>query len=833
MLLLFYCHGASAEGLSSYPSVKALQPPTSRPFAAPLAFPATNTPSLQPSPTGNPDKKTEEIKHEGDAVKKVNKENLPAEQDGLSTIEKSLLSEASVAENAHPQPYMVKNLTQFGYNFFRPTETGFAPIADIPVGPDYVIGPGDRIILNLWGTVEGTYELEVNRSGEVILPRVGSVKVWGINYGRLPDVLRAALSKVFKDLNLNVTMGKLRGIKVFVVGEVKSPGDYNLPPLSTLINALSASGGPLKTGTLRNIQIKRGGKIVETVDLYDFFLKGDKSKDIRLQPGDTIFVPVIGKVAGIAGNVKRPAIYELRDEKNLGDLIALAEGFLPTGYLQRVQISRIDAHEKKVVADFNIEPKREASSLDKIVANIKIQDMDIVKIFPIDATLRDHIRLDGYVLRPGDYALKPGMRLSQLLLQDNLLPEYYKEAAEITRLFPPDYHPEKIFVNISKALAGDKEHDLELKEFDRVHIFSRWEMEEMPKIRINGEVQRPGEYRLFANMTVRDLLLVAGNPKNTAYLKNAEINRLKNTGDTVSSFPIVINLEEAIKGSPKDNLTLLPFDELSIRKIPNWAEEKERYVTLLGEFKFPGVYPIYKGEKLSALISRAGGFSDKAYPRAAKFTRVSVRELQQKRMDEMVAKTEQEILRKQAEITSVASSKEELEATKSALDSLQKSVTLLKAAKAEGRLVIRMDKLDSFKDSGYDVELMGGDTLEVPQMPNAINVLGHVYNPTSFIPLNDEDVAFYLEKAGGPTRDAEEGDIYIVRVDGTVLNRKQVSIFKSLIFSGFMSTHMEPGDTIIVPQRFERVAWLREIKEMAVILGNLALAAGVIVAAGL
>ncbi|ABQ27233.1 polysaccharide export protein [Geotalea uraniireducens Rf4] len=834
--MLFHCHRVSAEGLSQSLPAKSALPSASSPVAAPPSLPVTASPAPSLSPTEtSPLKSTGGTRPEGgvEKTKYAGVESEQADQAELSAIERAAFAEDAAVETAHPQPYQVKNLTQFGYNFFRPSAAGFAPLSDIPVGPDYVIGPGDRIILNLWGGVEGTHELEVNRSGEIVLPRVGNVKVWGITFDRLPGLLKANLSKIFKDFDLNVTMGKLRVIKVYVVGEVKAPGDYNLSPLSTLINALSASGGPLKTGTLRNIQVKRGGKVVETVDLYDFFLKGDKGKDIRLQPGDTIFVPVIGRVAGIAGNVKRPAIYELREEKDLGDLIALAEGFLPTGYLQRVQISRVDAHEKKVVADFNIDPKGGGKSLDQILANIKIQDLDVVKIFPIDITLRDHVRLDGYVLRPGDYALQPGMRLSQLLLQDNLLPEYYKDAAEITRLYPPDYHPEKIFVNVAKALAGDPEHDLELKESDKVQIFSRWEMEEMPRIRINGEVQRPGEYRLFTNMTVRDLLLVAGNPKINAYLKNAEINRIKQTGEAVSSFPIVINLEEAIKGNPKDNLMLAPFDELSIRKIPNWAEEKERYVTLQGEFRFPGVYPIYKGEKLSTLIERAGGFTDKAYLRAAKFTRVSIRELQQKRMDELVAKTEQEILKKQAEVASVAASKEELEATRAALESLQRIVALLKAAKAEGRLVINMDKLDKFRDSPYDVELKGGDLLEVPQVPNAVNVLGQVYNPTSFIPIDGEDVEFYLGKAGGSTREAEESDTYVVRADGTVISRQQVSMFKNLFFCGFMSTPMEPGDTIIVPQKFERIAWMREIKDIAVILGNLALSAGVIVAAGL
>lgn len=758
----------------------------------------------------------------------------------LSPIEMRVASEGNAEGYARPQQYKIKNLTQFGYNFFRPSAAGFAPLADIPVGPDYVIGPGDRIILNLWGSVEGTHELEVNRSGEIVLPRVGNVKVWGVTFEQLPGVIKANLAKIYMDFDLNVTMGKLRVIKVYVVGEVRMPGDYNLAPLSTLINALAASGGPKKTGTLRSIQVKRGGKVVETVDLYDFFLKGDKSKDIRLQPGDTIFVPVVGRVAGIAGDVKRPAIYELRDERNLGDLIALAEGLLPTGYLQRVQISRVDAHDKKLVADFNIDPKAGDKSLDQIVQGIKIQDMDIVSVFPIDTTQRDHVRLSGYVLRPGIYALQPGMRLSRLLSQDNLLPEYYKEAAEITRLHPPDYHPEKVFVNVAKVLEGDSAHDLELREFDEVRIFSRWEMEEMPKVRVNGEVQRPGEYRLFDNMTVRDLLLAAGNPKITAYRKNAELKRITQAGEAISSYPVVINLEEAMKGNPKDNLVLAPFDELSVRKIPNWAEENERYVTLKGEFRFPGVYPIYKGEKLSALIERAGGFTDKAYPRAAKFTRESIRELQQKRMDEAVVRTEQEVLKRQSEVASVAASKEELDATKAALESLQRSVALLKTAKAEGRLVIHLDKVETLKGSVDDVELTGGDTLEVPPKPDAVNVLGQVYNPTSIIPVSNEDVAYYLEKAGGPTRDAEECDIYVVRADGTVHSRNQSSFGinwsdtqRRWTFGGFMSTTLEPGDTIIVPQQFEKSAWKRDLKDIAVILGNIALAAGVMVAAGL
>jgi len=737
------------------------------------------------------------------------------------------------AENSQPQPYQATDLVQFGYNFFRSTAVGFAPLSDVPVGPDYPLGPGDRITLNLWGSVEGSHELQVNRNGEILLPRVGAVRVAGITFGKLHGVIKANLAKAYKDFDLNVTMGKLRVIKVFVVGEVRAPGDYNLNALSTLINALSAAGGPIKSGTLRNVQVKRGGETVETIDLYDFFLKGDKSRDIRLQSGDTIFVPVIGRVATVAGNVKRPAIYELKNEKNLADLIDLAGGFLPTGYLQRVHVSRVEAHEKNMVADFNVDPKNAGKSLQQTLAAITIQDMDIVKVFPIDATVRDHVRLAGYALRPGDYALQPGMRLSSLLSRDNLLPEYYNEAAKITRLYPPDFHRETQFVNLAKALANDPQHDLELKEFDTITVFSRWEMEEMPKVKVNGEVQRPGQFRLSNNMTVRDLLMEAGNLKTSAYLKNAEISRTERTGESISSFPITINLEEALKGNPKDNLLLLPFDELTVRRIPNWSEEKERYVTLNGEFKFPGVYPVFKGEKLDTVIRRAGGFTERAYLRGAKFTRQSIKEMQQKRMREVLFKTEHEITKKQADLAAVASSKEEIEATRAALEGLKRNVELLKSVEAEGRLVINLQTSEEFIDSVDNVVVQGGDTLEVPQTPSSVNVLGQVYNPTSLIPDANQDVAFYLDKAGGPTKDADASSIYVVKTDGTVLSKQQYSFFSKLLFSGFMSEKMEPGDTIIVPEEFEKIAWMREIKDMTIILGQIALSAGVLIAANL
>lgn len=733
-----------------------------------------------------------------------------------------MLASGKDAEKGTPQTFQYGKLQQFGYSFFRAGVDQFAAMSDIPVGPDYLLGSGDRINLTLWGSIDGTYQLEINRSGEIVIPKVGPVKVAGVSFGQLPQLLSGQLSRIYRNFQLSVTMGKLRMIKVYVVGDVNTPGDYTISSMSTLLNALSAAGGPTRSGTLRSIAIKRDGKLVDTIDLYDFFLKGDKSRDIRLQPGDTVFVPSIGPVAGIAGNVRRPAIFELKSEKTLKDLLALADGIVPTGYLQRLQISRVDAYEKKSVTDVNLDPKTAGKDLDSLAAAILIKDMDLVKIFPIDNTLRGYVRLSGYVLRPGDYAVKPGMTLRDLLPPDNLLPEYHQSIGSLIRLTPPDFHPEMTLIHPANAAAGKAGFNPELREFDTVRIYSRWEMEEMPRVRISGDVQRPGEYRLLAGMTVRDLLYTAGNVKLTAFMKNAEIARMRRSGDNVSLSSLVIDLGLALDSDPKHNLLLEPFDELTVRRIPNWAVEAERYVTISGEVLFPGTYPIFKGEHISDVVRRSGGYTDKAYLRGAKFTRRSVREQQQKRMEEILSRTERDIVQKQAALSSVASSKEELDATKAALEALQKSTEKMKLLKAEGRVVIHINQGQELKGSEYDLLLEGGDTFEVPPLPSVVSVMGQVYNPSSFVHLSRNSVSSYLDLSGGPVSDAETSDMYVLRADGSVLSRQQS------FFGGFLSSPLDPGDTLVVPQKIERIAWLREIKDWTQILANIALTAGTV-----
>ncbi|QWV95979.1 SLBB domain-containing protein [Geomonas nitrogeniifigens] len=745
-----------------------------------------------------------------------------------SALERAMGENPVIIDKSRPQPYGWDQLTQFGYSFFKRGKDTFAAQTDVPVGPDYLVGPGDRLIVTLWGSINGTHKLEVNRSGEIVLPKVGAVKVAGVSYGELPALLRGSVARLYKDFQLNVNLDKLRLSKVYVVGEVASPGDYNVSSLATVIGALSAAGGPTKNGSLRNIQINRNGKVVETVDLYDFFLKGDKGKDIRLQPGDTILVPVIGRVAGIVGNVRRPGIYELKGESTLKDLFALGGGANPTGYLQRVQLYRVEAHDKKVVKDFNLDLSGPAA--EQQTSGIKMQDMDLVNVLPIDSVLRGYVRLEGHVLRPGDYALKAGMKVSSLLQGDNLLPQYHAGAAQIIRLYPPDLHPEIVYFDVAGALKGDPAQDVELKEFDRVKIFSREQMEETPVVKVSGEVQRPGQVRYLENMTVRDLLMQVGNVKLSAYLGSAEITRIKRDGGSVTSYSIPVNLEQALKGGAA-NIKLEPFDELTVRRIPNWAEVTERYVTLKGEVLFPGTYPIYKGERLSSVIARAGGFTDMAYLKGARFTRENARKLQQQRMDEALDKAQDQIIKLQSNVSQTAASAEEVASSKTTLDNLMRSIEILKTKKAEGRVLMEITSLHDLKGSIYDLELQGGDQLTVPSDPGGVNVIGDVYNQNTVVTQRGRDLEWYLQQVGGPTGDADLDSIYVVKVDGSVISQANSSKF--MFYNSFWGKKLDSGDTIIVPRQYEKTAWLRGAKDIASVIGNIAVTAGVLVAAGL
>ncbi len=758
---------------------------------------------------------------------------LPEDESGGSTLEKSYSKKnLTMLDKYEAEPFK-RDLRQFGYDFFKNSAQLSAAMDNMPVGGDYNIGPGDVLSITLWGSINARHELTVDRNGEITIPKVGAVKVWGVTFDQLKGIIHKAISQYYKNYEMNVTLGKLRTIQVFVVGEVEFPGSYPVTSLSTVVNALSAAGGPTKNGSLRSIKVSRNGKPSADVDLYDIMLRGDRHNDIRLQNGDTVFVPVIGPVVAVAGEVKRPAIYETKGDTPLADVIAMAGGVTANGNLSRIQIERFSDNNAKVILDYNFKEGRIVGTS----SDNKIHDRDMIKVFPVQEAVRQVVSLKGNVMRPGEYQFSKGMHLLDVISGfDALLPESYLESAEVTRLALPDYHKEVLTFNLRKALTGSAPDNIPLQEQDTIMVYSSADMREKLTVTINGEVVNPGTYNYFPGMTVRDLVAAAGSPKRNALLDQTELSRVTLNNEKASSSHININLGKALSGDPENNIVLQPDDSLSIRSITDWLDATDKFVTLKGEVKYPGVYAISRGEKISSVIERAGGYTPKAYLIGAKFTRKSVKEVQQKRMDEIINRTEKEIYQKMAALSSTATSKEEVDATRSALEGLLKQLDILKRAKAEGRVVIRISALEELRKSSYNLDLEGGDSLEIPARPSVVHVMGQVYNPTSFVytPENSS-VITYLNKAGGATRDGEEDDMYIIRADGSVISKQQSSFglkwnddSRSWSFGSFNSTYMMPGDTLVMPQKLERTAWIREIKDITTIISQIALTAGTV-----
>lgn len=614
------------------------------------------------------------------------------------------------------------DIKQFGYDLFRQPPSTFAPADKIPVGPDYVVGPGDEIRITIWGKVEGQWSVVVDRDGSVALPKIGVLGVTGLTFKELKELLNKELSKYFTGFEMNVSMGTLRSMRVYVVGNAERPGAFTVSSLSTIVNALFEAGGPSKTGTMRDIQVKRNGKTIVHFDMYDFLLKGDKTRDVRLMPEDVIFIPPVGTLAAVAGSVNNPAIYELKGETKISQLIEMAGGLSVTAFKGRVQIERISDNSRQVVFESNLDDIR-----DKEVA---IQSGDVVKVFQI--------------------------------------------------------------------------------------------VEDRRTVRLSGAVHREGEYGFRQGMTVSELISMAGGLRYYAYKKEAELTRVHVTEKGPETEKIMIDLEKTLAGNPGGNFPLQENDNLIVRSVPEW--HLYRNVTVSGEVRFPGTYTIRKGERLSSLIERVGGYTEKAYLRGSMFTRESVRDLQQKNMSDAIDRLEQQMLSQAAVSAQTALSPEEAQQQKAVAEQQKAIITKMRAAKAQGRMVIRLDDLERFKGSPYDIELEDGDALTIPERPNSIQVIGSVYNSTAFVYDPKATLSSYIDKAGGTTKYAEEKDMFILKSDGSAVARRQGGMF-------FMSSRPDPGDTIVVPEQVERIVWMREVKDMTQILYQIAVTAGVLIVA--
>lgn len=704
----------------------------------------------------------------------------------------------------------------------RTTTLGI-PSSNVPVGPDYVIGPGDEVRIGVWGSVEGTWSAEVDRDGNINVPKIGTLGVTGLTFQEIKEVLQKEMSRYFKDFQMSVTMGNLRTLTVYVVGNAQAPGAYSVSSLSTVINALVVAGGPSKAGSMRDIQLKRKGETVSHLDLYDFLISGDKSSDLRLLPEDVIFIPPIGPIVGVAGNVDRPAIYEMKGKTMLSEGIKMAGGVTAAAHLQRVQVERVFQRQTKVVVDVNFEKFKGKQ-------DIPLQDGDIVKIFPIVPLVTNMVVLQGNVRRPGEYEWRPGMRAKDILPHgDSLLPDTFLEYALITRLVPPDNHQEYRSFDLGAVLfRSDVQNNICLEPYDVVTVFNKWEMVPKEKVRITGAVNRPGEFDYRPNMRLSDLLKLAGGLSKYALGSKAELTRVTPMSSGPLTQQIAINPEEALAGSPEDDISLQGDDYLFVKTVPDWR--LYRTVSLSGEVKFQGNYALSKGEKLSSVLERAGGFTEKAYPRGAVLTRLSLKNTQQQQLNDMIGRLQQEVMARSAAAVGGATDPDEAQIAVAESKQKQAFVEGLKQIRATGRMVINVEEARRAKNSALDVELEDGDVLTIPTNPQTVQVIGAVYNQSSFVFLPTKDYSYYIDRAGGFSRVADKSQVYIVKVDGSTTSPGSGFFWNTGAkqWESGSPDQIEAGDTIVVPAELERIAWLRNLKDLTQVLYQTTLGGAVI-----
>ena len=659
----------------------------------------------------------------------------------------------------------------------------YEELPTIPVSDDYVLGPGDSLILNLWGNIQQKFELDIDGEGKIMLPQVGPLYLWGIKFVDAKKLIEENLNKHYTNFQINVSMSKLRSVKVFILGEAKKPGAYMASSLSTVFDCLYQAGGPTKIGSLRKIKLTRANKTEEAIDFYSYLLQGDKSQDFKLDSGDTIFIPPVGSVVGIAGNVKRPAIYELKSNGiSMSELLETAGGISAVGYLQRIQVERIKDHERKIIFDLEFE---NTQTLKNSASNVILQDGDLVMISAVTPIRHNYVSIAGSVQRPGDYELKPGMKLNDLVDEaEGITPGAYIDRAELSR-FRDDKTREVIPVNLGRLLSKDEAENIELKEWDRVYVFTKSEVVPTFFVRIEGAVYKPGEYELTDNMRISDLIFRAGGLKKTASLKNAELYRR-----VLGQEPKVLTIDLANIFDPRikeNDLYLQEGDQFFIREETKWLEHKE--VTISGEVMYPGKYMAAPGEHLSSVIKRAGGFTDKAFFAGAIFTRKSVEKYQREMMKKFVAASQGDILKEESSL-GVNLSPSQSEARRAMIKYRQKQLDLLESAMLMGRVVIKLDSLDRFEGTPSDMTLEDGDMLIISTAPSSVQVLGNVYAPNAVTYVQGRGLDYYINQVGGFNKNADKKGIFVIKPSGEAVGK----------FTGVMK--IEKGDAIIVPELF-------------------------------
>ncbi len=768
-----------------------------------------------------------------------------------------------------------KLLPVYGDSLFRQVPTTFAPLRDVNVTPDYVLGPGDQLLIRIWGQVNFNAQVTVDRSGSVYLPQVGEIHVAGLPYAQVKQHIQDAVGHIFKSFDLDVELGQLRSIQVFVVGQARRPGNYTLSSLSTLVTALFATGGPSVQGSLRDIQVRRNGQTVTHFDLYDLLLLGDMTKDVSLLPGDVIFIPPVGPQIAIAGSVRVPAIYELRGSTTVDQALQFAGGLSSTASLLRASLERVDDHNSRAATNITLNGAGLATPL---------RQADVLRVLPFSPQFQDTVTLRGNVAEAGRFAWHPGIKLSEIIpnSQSLITRDYWERRNQLGLpgpVFKPEYakNPDEYprdangYRRSTTAYGPDGINNSGQQGYNGIQTTNQ--SSNQPLNQSSG--QNSGQNSILPDLdnpsaqTANDSQTPnqdnSGNSQNSGQgsefgggsLANQQQQLSWNGGilprprlnitlpvpeidwsyavierlnpQTLTTSLVPFNPGKLVQDhDSSQDLTLDPGDVVTIFSqvdISVPQDERTKFVRLDGEFKAAGIYSVQPGETLRQLVARAGGLTPNAYLFGSEFTRESTRVFQQQRLNDYLSNLELEIDRSTINAASSSVTPQDTAATAAEVSASRSLVNKFRTIRATGRVVLTLEPNATGIDRLPDLPLEDGDRFTIPSRPSTVNVVGSVYDQNSFLFNQREQLSAYLRLAGGPTRDADTQHAFIIRADGSVVSRPSR---KGVFGNTFTSTRMNPGDTVVIPEKVPRPSALRNFVNYSQIFSQLALGAAAI-----
>jgi protein involved in polysaccharide export with SLBB domain len=684
-------------------------------------------------------------------------------------------------------------LSIFGANLFRRVPSTFAPLDMTPVPSDYVLGPGDELRVRIWGQVNFQANVRVDRSGDIYLPQVGRVHVAGLSFSALDKQLRGAIGRVYRNFDLTADLGQIRAIQVYVSGQARRPGVYTVSSLSTLVDALFASGGPSLQGSMRHIELKRGSEVVTTFDLYSLLVHGDKSKDVKLESGDVIFIPSVGAQVAVTGSVRNSAIYELRENESLGDLIADAGGVSAVAAEARVSIERIEEHRDRHAMEVAYDPSGLATQL---------AEGDLVHVFSIVPKYSKTVTLRGNIANAGRFAWHPGMHVSDLIPdKESLITRNYWWKRVQLGLPVPEFEAIPGFAEMRQP-AENQAITIKAPPPSEMNILAPSGVQQDPK---QSARQRAGGSSLGSTQADLSNRTFRSAPRTEIGLLAPEIDWDYAVIERLDQNTVLISFDLGklvLQHDASQDMELQPGDAVSILseadiRVP--IAEQTKMVTLSGEFTHAGVYTVQPGETLRHLAERAGGFTSNAYLYGSDFTRESTRVVQQARIDEYVQNQSMQIQRNNLAMAGSATGSAQGLASNAAAQSTQQSLLAsLQQIRATGRIVLKFSPDSSGTDKIPDITMEDGDRFVVPPVPSTVNVVGAVYDQNSFLYAQGKRISTYLKLAGGPNRDADRKHEFIIRANGEVVSHE---VAKGPWGNEFNNLPVNPGDTIIVPEK--------------------------------